>query len=42
MPQYRRVPGSGSRSVWVGEHGERGEDRGFLKGKLGKKITFER
>jgi hypothetical protein len=30
-----------SRSGWVREQGERGEDRGFSEGKLGKVITFE-
>jgi hypothetical protein len=33
MPQYRGMPGPGSR--------EGGEDRGFLEGKLGRGITFE-
>jgi hypothetical protein len=33
--------GPGSRSTWVGEQGEWGEDRGFSEGKLGKGITFE-
>jgi hypothetical protein len=37
MPQYR----SGSGSGWVVEQGERGWDRGFSVGKLGKKKTFE-
>jgi hypothetical protein len=32
---------TGKGSGWVGEHGEWGEDRGFLEGKLGKEITFE-
>jgi hypothetical protein len=41
MPQYRGVPGPGSRSGWVGEQEEGGEDRGFSEGKLGKGITFE-
>jgi hypothetical protein len=41
MPQYRGMPGPGSRSGWVGDHGEREEDRGFSEGKLGKGITFE-
>jgi hypothetical protein len=35
------MPGPGSRSGWVGEQGEGGGDRGFLKGKLEKEITFE-
>jgi hypothetical protein len=39
MPQYRGMPGPGSRSGWVGEQG--GEDREFSEGKLGKGITFE-
>jgi hypothetical protein len=38
MPQYRGMPGPGSRSEWVGEQGS---DRGFLEGKPGKGITFE-
>jgi hypothetical protein len=38
MPQYRRMLGPGNRRGWVGE---RGEDRRFLEGKLGKGITFE-
>jgi hypothetical protein len=41
MFQYRGMPGTGSRCGWVGEQGERGEDRGFLEGKLGKGITFK-
>jgi hypothetical protein len=41
MPQYRGMPGPGSRSGWVGEQGEGEEDRGFSEGKLGKGITFE-
>jgi hypothetical protein len=41
MPQCRGLPGSGSRSGWVGEQGEQGWNRGFLEGKLGKGITFE-
>jgi hypothetical protein len=40
MPQYRKMPGLGSRSEWVGEQGEGGEDRGFSERKLGKGITF--
>jgi hypothetical protein len=35
MPQYREMPGPGSRSGWVGEQGQRGRDRGFLERKLG-------
>jgi hypothetical protein len=41
MPQYRGMPGPGSRSGWVGEQGEGGEDNGFSEGKLGKGITYE-
>jgi hypothetical protein len=43
MPQYRGIPGPGSRSGWVGEQGERGGHRkkGFVEGKLAKGITFE-
>jgi hypothetical protein len=37
MPQYRRMPRSGSRSGWVRR---RGEDRGFSEKKLGKGVTF--
>jgi hypothetical protein len=40
MPQYRGIPGPGSRSRWVGEQGK-GWDRGFPERKLGKGITFE-
>jgi hypothetical protein len=38
MPQYREVPGPGSRSGWIGEGGS---DREFSEGKIGKGITFE-
>jgi hypothetical protein len=41
MPQYRGLPGPGSRSRWVGEHGEGRMDRRFLEEKLGKGITYE-
>jgi hypothetical protein len=41
MPQYRGMPGPGSRSGRVGEQEEVGGDRGFSEGKLGKGITFE-
>jgi hypothetical protein len=34
------MPRPGSKSGGVGEQ-DGGEDRGFLKGKLGKGITFE-
>jgi hypothetical protein len=42
MPQYRRMPGQGSRSGWVNEQGEGGWARGFSKEKQGKEITFEK
>jgi hypothetical protein len=41
MPQYRGIPGPGSRSEWAGEQGEWGGDRGFSEGKLGKGTKFE-
>jgi hypothetical protein len=41
MPQYRGMPGPGSRSGWVAEQGEGGSVRGFLERKVGKGITFE-
>jgi hypothetical protein len=41
MPQYRRIPGPGSRTGWVAEQGKLGGDKGFSEGKLGKGITFE-
>jgi hypothetical protein len=40
MPQYRGVPGPGSRSV-VGEQWEGEGDKGYSERKLGKGITFE-
>jgi hypothetical protein len=40
MPLYKGMPGPGSGSGWVGEQWC-GRDREFLKGKLGKRITFE-
>jgi hypothetical protein len=42
MPQYRGMPGPGSRSEWAGEQGEVGRDRGFSEEKPGKGITFEK
>jgi hypothetical protein len=39
MPQYRGVPGPGSRGGWVGEQGK-GEG-GFSERKLGQGIAFE-
>jgi hypothetical protein len=39
--QCRGMPGHGSRSRRVGEHGEGGWDRGFSAWKPGKGITFE-
>jgi hypothetical protein len=41
MPQYRGMPGPGSRSKWVVEQGEGEGDRGFSEVKFGKGITFE-
>jgi hypothetical protein len=41
MPQYRGMPGPGSRSRWVGEQREEGGYRGFSERKLGKEIAFE-
>jgi hypothetical protein len=41
MLQYRVMPRSGNRRVWVGEHGDGGWDGGFSEGKLGKGITSE-
>jgi hypothetical protein len=41
MPQYRGMPGPGSRSGWVGEQGEGKGNRELSEGKLGKGITFE-
>jgi hypothetical protein len=38
MPQYRGMPGPGSRSRWVGEEGEGEGIGGFLERKLGKEI----
>ena len=32
---------TGNGSGWVEEQGEWGGDRGFLEGKVGKRITFE-
>jgi hypothetical protein len=41
MPQYRDIPGSGSKSGWLGEQGKGGRERGLLERKLGKGIAFE-
>jgi hypothetical protein len=38
MPQYRGMPGPGSRSAWVGEQGKRGVIGDFCRG---KGIAFE-
>jgi hypothetical protein len=40
MPQYREMPGPGSRSGWFGEQGEEGRHRGYLERNLGKEIAF--
>jgi hypothetical protein len=34
MIQYRRIPGPGSGSGWVGKQGEGRVERGFLQGKI--------
>jgi hypothetical protein len=36
MPQYRGLPRPGSRSGWIGEQGEEGENRGFFRKKTRK------
>jgi hypothetical protein len=36
VPQGSLMPGPGSKSGWVRDTGERGEDRGFSEGKLGE------
>jgi hypothetical protein len=41
IPQYRGMPGPGSRCWWVGEQGEGGGYSGFSERKLGKGIAFE-
>ena len=41
MPQYRGMPGPGSKSGWAGEKWGWGRDRRFLERKLGKEIAFE-
>jgi hypothetical protein len=41
MPQYRGIPGPGSRCVCVVEQREAGGNRGFSVRKPGKGITFE-
>jgi hypothetical protein len=41
MLQYRRLPGSGRESGWVGKQRYGGRVRGFSGGNLGKGITFE-
>jgi hypothetical protein len=42
VPQYRGIPGQGSRSGWLSEQWERGWDgRGGSEGKSGKGIKFE-
>jgi hypothetical protein len=41
MPQYRGMPGPGSRNAWVGEQKGEGAYRGFSERKLGKWIAFE-
>ena len=41
MHHYRGMPGPGSARGGLGSSREGGRDREFLKGKLGKWITFE-
>jgi hypothetical protein len=41
MPQYKGIPGPGSRNVRVGEQGEGEGIGGFLEGNPRKGITFE-
>ena len=41
MSQCRGMPGTGSRSGWVGEQREEERDRGFSEGKPRKGITFD-
>jgi hypothetical protein len=41
MPQYRGMPGPGSRIGWVGEQGKWEGNRRFLERKLGNGVTFE-
>jgi hypothetical protein len=41
VPQYRGLPGPVNGSGWVTEHGEGGQERGFLEWNLGKGLTFE-
>jgi hypothetical protein len=40
-PSMEECHGKGSRSWWVREQGDGGEDRGFSERKLGKGIVFE-
>ena len=42
MPQFRGMPGPGSRSRWVGKQGDEGEDREVFRGETRKGITFGR
>jgi hypothetical protein len=41
MPQFRGMPGPGSRCGWFGEQGEGGGIEGFSEGKSGKGTAFE-
>jgi hypothetical protein len=40
-PQYRGMPGSGSRDGWVADQREGKKDREFSEGKLGKGIAYK-
>jgi hypothetical protein len=41
MPQYRGMPGPGSKSRWVGDQGEGERDSGGFRGESRKGVTFE-
>jgi hypothetical protein len=41
MPQYKGMPGPGSRSGWFGEQEEEVRDRGGLERKPGKGMPSE-
>ena len=40
MSQCRGMPGQGSKSGWVSEQGERGEDRSIFRGEMRKGDTI--
>ena len=41
IPQYRGMPGLGSKSGWVCEQGEGGWDRSFLEGDNSRNVNKE-